>query len=309
VFSDDDPNGLTPYERRIIDSLPTTRQILDDLSSTRREEGRERGITPRSINYNDSQEDAQRRYRTATAHPFPSLRSDSRTREMELMARQRAERDRLTNERDSLRDTLYTQAALAHLANADEGDEGGLHPSSSGRPQVNIHRASSRLNAEGRSNLSRNNGNITDRPTTRSPGPMPPHARRVDGQVVTSTDEAWRTIEEALAINARAAENVRDTAATDPRSERRLRQLTQMRERLRSVREANPLDGFSISTLRDPYNRRPSRSTQSSNNGVRTAGLAMSEDGRTLYCGTEEGIFEFKMNLHERKCFPAITPR
>lgn len=317
VFSDDDPNGLTPYERQIIDSLPTTRQILDDLSAARRDEESERRITPRSIVYNDSQEESQRRYRTATVHPFPSLRSDSRAREDLMMAQaamqrahQRAERDRLTNERDSLRDTLYTQAALAHLANADEGGEGGLHPSSSGRPQVNIRRASSRLNPEGRSNLSRNNGNITDRPTTRSPGPIPPHARRVDAQVVTSTDEAWRTIEEALAINARAAENVRDTAATDPRSERRLRQLTQMRERLRSVREAAPLDSFSISTLRDPYNRRTSRSTHSSsNNGVRTAGLAMSEDGRTLYCGTEEGIFEFKMNLHERKCFPAITPR
>jgi len=35
----------------------------------------------------------------------------------------------------------------------------------------------------------------------------------------------------------------------------------------------------------------------------------MSQDGRTLYCGTEEGIFEFKMNLHVRKAFPAITPR
>jgi len=137
---------------------------------------------------------------------------------------------------------------------------------------------------------------------------MSPSSRRVDAQIVTSTDEAWRTIEEALAINARAAENIRDTTATDPRSERRVRQLTQMRERLRSVREANPLDGFSISTLSAPY-RRASRSTHNSINGVRTAGLAMSQDGRTLYCGTEEGIFEFKMNLHERKCFPAITPR
>lgn len=284
VFSDDDPNGLSPYERQIVDSLPTARQILDDLSTSRqREEGRERGITPRSINYNDSQS-GERRYRTATAHPFPSLRSDGRARE---------------------RDSFYIQAA--HLANGGEGEEGGLHPSSGGRPQANSRRMSSRLHADGRSNLSRNNGNITDRPTTRSPGPIPPHARGVDAQIVASTDEAWRTIEEALAINARAAETVRDTTATDPRSERRLRQLTQMRERLRTVRD-NPLDGFSMSTLSAPY-RRASRSTHNSNNGVRTAGLAMSQDGRTLYCGTEEGIFEFKMNLHARKCFPAITPR
>jgi WD40 repeat protein len=285
VFSDDDPNGLTPYERQIIDSLPTTRQIIDDLSTPgQREEGRDRGLTPRSVNYNDSRSD-ERRYRTATAHPFSSLRSDDGARE---------------------RDSFYIQAA--HLASNGEAEDSGLHTNSNTRPQVNIRRASSGVHAERRSSIARNNGNITDRPTTRSPGPIPPHARRIDAQIVSSTDEAWRTIEEALAINARAAENVRNATTTDPRNERRLRHLTQVRERLRSVREANPLDSYSISTLSAPY-RRASRNMHTSMNGVRTTGLAMSEDGRTLYCGTEEGIFEFKMNLHERKCFPAIMPR
>jgi hypothetical protein len=55
--------------------------------------------------------------------------------------------------------------------------------------------------------------------------------------------------------------------------------------------------------------RRVSRPSHDPSQGIRTAGLAMSQDGRKLYCGTEEGIFEFQMNLHARKEFPAISLR
>lgn len=157
---------------------------------------------------------------------------------------------------------------------------------------------------------------ITDSALTRSPNPVPAHARRVTNEIITSTDDAWRTIEEALVGQARAANRTstsNPTATTsnptapELRSElRRLRQLTQMRERLRNARASQP------STETYEVNlglRRPSRNMHNPNLGVRTAGLAMSQDGRTLYCGTEEGIFEFKMNLHVRKGFPAITPR
>ncbi|KAI1820766.1 hypothetical protein F4861DRAFT_521881 [Xylaria intraflava] len=40
-----------------------------------------------------------------------------------------------------------------------------------------------------------------------------------------------------------------------------------------------------------------------------TAGLSWSEDGRTLYVGAEDGIYEFRMNMLSRKLFPAITLR
>ncbi|KAK4917343.1 hypothetical protein LTR28_013304 [Elasticomyces elasticus] len=43
--------------------------------------------------------------------------------------------------------------------------------------------------------------------------------------------------------------------------------------------------------------------------GVRTAGLAISRDGRTLWCGTEEGIFEVELNLKGRFFWPAVEPR
>ncbi|KAK5633397.1 hypothetical protein RRF57_009111 [Xylaria bambusicola] len=40
-----------------------------------------------------------------------------------------------------------------------------------------------------------------------------------------------------------------------------------------------------------------------------TAGLSWSEDGRTLYIGAEDGIYEFHMNILSRKLFPAVMLR
>ncbi|KAI0423365.1 hypothetical protein F5X98DRAFT_324579 [Xylaria grammica] len=40
-----------------------------------------------------------------------------------------------------------------------------------------------------------------------------------------------------------------------------------------------------------------------------TAGLGWSEDGRTLYIGAEDGIYEFHMNIFSRKVFPEVTLR
>ncbi|KAI8629541.1 hypothetical protein F5Y19DRAFT_484887 [Xylariaceae sp. FL1651] len=40
-----------------------------------------------------------------------------------------------------------------------------------------------------------------------------------------------------------------------------------------------------------------------------TAGLTWSEDGRTLYIGAEDGIYEFQLNVLSRKLFPAVTLR
>ncbi|KAI2609434.1 uncharacterized protein GGS25DRAFT_513720 [Hypoxylon fragiforme] len=40
-----------------------------------------------------------------------------------------------------------------------------------------------------------------------------------------------------------------------------------------------------------------------------TAGLSWSEDGRILYIGAEDGVYEFRVNMHSRKVFPDITLR
>ncbi|KAF2847075.1 hypothetical protein T440DRAFT_457284 [Plenodomus tracheiphilus IPT5] len=132
---------------------------------------------------------------------------------------------------------------------------------------------------------------ITDSALTRSPNPVPAHARRATNDIISSTDAAWRTIEEAHAARVANGTATWNPSATELRS---LRQVTQMRERLRLVRAGQ------MQASSERYDAAM---------GVRTAGLAMSSDGRTLYCGTEEGIFEFKINLHARKAFPAVTPR
>ncbi|KAJ4339296.1 hypothetical protein N0V95_007819 [Ascochyta clinopodiicola] len=286
VESDNDPHGLSTEERRILETLRSSRHTL---------EARQPGVRPRSINY-------------TTAGHVEAARYDTR------------ERTRLGLRADIL---LRERAAAARDLPSDLLDEllaESLRPTnrSLGERTAPRRQASVVISInEGTINVPPHaQTNITDAATTRSPNAIVAHTR---SEVINSTDDAWRTIEAALASQARAANNTTRTSAsilatsnTNPtapelRSEmRRLRQLTQMRERLRNARASQPSTEtyeFSLGF------RRPSRSTHDSSQGVRTAGLAMSQDGRTLYCGTEEGIFEFKMNLHARKGFPAISPR
>jgi hypothetical protein len=267
VESDNDPHGLTAHERQVLEALRTTRQ---------REEAREQGVLPRSINYNTARH----------------VDSASRRQQIEIMAGFVTGSSRESSQLQQERTAPRRQASV--VVSIDPGT----------------------VNAP-----SRTPTNITDSAPTRSPTVIPAHARRVANEIIASSDDAWRTIEEALSIQARAANNSSRTATSNPaagtssststapelRSElRRLRQLTQMRERLRNARASQPSTEtyeFSLGL------RRPSRTMHDPSQGIRTAGLAMSQDGRTLYCGTEEGIFEFKLNLHARKGFPAIHPR
>ncbi|KAH7382446.1 WD40-repeat-containing domain protein [Phaeosphaeria sp. MPI-PUGE-AT-0046c] len=269
VESDNDPHGLTAHERQVIETLRTSRQ---------REEGQHQGITPRSINYNSARN-----------------RSSASRDPVEFIAAFEAEHTRRLTRSSQERTAPRRQASV--VVSIDPGT-------------VNVPTDSHNV--------------ITDSTPTQSPNVIPAHARRVANELMTSTDDAWRTIEEALTIQARNADamyrvatvntanasaNANSTStSTSPelRSElRRLRQLTQMRERLRNARASQPTTEtyeFSLGL------RRPSRLLHDPSQGVRTAGLAMSQDGRTLYCGTEEGIFEFKLNLHVRKGFPAVHP-
>ncbi|KAF1945060.1 hypothetical protein EJ02DRAFT_451896 [Clathrospora elynae] len=268
VESDNDPHGLTAHERQVLETLRTTRQ---------REEAREQGIAPRSINYTTSG------HGDTVTEPTRREVADAMSQFMSEGFVQRHS-NRWHNHEPT---TPRRQASVIVSIDA---------ATVNAPPHTHTH--------------------ITDSAITQSPNPMPTHARRVTSEMVTSTEDAWRTIEEALAGQARAANrsatsnptaSVSNPTAPEHRSElRRLRQLTQMRERLRTARASQPTTEayeFSLDL------RRPSRSGHDPSMGVRTAGLAMSQDGRTLYCGTEEGIFEFKMNLHVRKACPAMTPR
>ncbi|KAF2789031.1 hypothetical protein K505DRAFT_410559 [Melanomma pulvis-pyrius CBS 109.77] len=280
VESDNDPHGLTARERQVLETLRTTRH---------REEVRQQGTAPRSINYRATDTPPVRRH-AIPADLLPSLRGDGAAR-----------RDGTEDLGELLFNYRPHGATLAQVQARTAARR----------------RASVVLSSDTGSSVA-GSGNITDAATTRSPNPIPAHARRVDPQIVAANDDAWRTIEEALARNARVADDVRSSStsnAAELQTElRRITQLTQMQTRLRTARESQALGTFDpplISNLTAGFRRASHAHAHHHDpaDGVRTAGLAMSPDGRTLYCGTEEGIFEFRINLHGRKGFPAIVPR
>ncbi|RYN70043.1 hypothetical protein AA0118_g485 [Alternaria tenuissima] len=271
VESDNDPLGLTARERQVLSALRTSHRQREEI-----QEARGQGITPRSINYTTSEQ--------LNTVPEPTAREVA-----DAMARFMAERTGQAHSRNWLQERTTPHRRTSVIVSINEGT----------------------VNAP--ATLT----NITDTALTRSPNTVPAHARRVSNEIVASTDEAWRTVEEALSAEqqrattrgttAHAAATDSNPTAPELHSElRRIRQLTQARERLRITRAGQPiLESYEFSLGL----RGSSRTTHDSRLGVRTAGLAMSQDGRTLYCATEEGIFEFKMNLHIRKSFPAVNPR
>ena len=86
---------------------------------------------------------------------------------------------------------------------------------------------------------------------------------------------------------------------------RRIQQLARARARVRSMQATHTLRAYEAA-----WRRRPGvRLHDDSSWGVQTAGLAMSSDGRALYVGCEEGIFELGINIHERKFWPSVKVR
>lgn len=281
VESDNDPHGLNSEERRILESLRSSRHAIEAQQPG--------GIRPRSINY------------TSPGH-VEAARYDARER-----TRLASRADILLRERAAASRDMPSDLLDDLLAESLRPTDRALGERTAPRRQASIVVSINEgiVNAPPHTQT-----NITDTPTTRSPSALNSHARN---EIIASTDNAWRTIQAALAANrARTGPFVAPnsgTNATAPelRSElRRLRHLTQVRERLRYERASQ------MTSEAYQFNlglRRVSRPSHDPSQGIRTAGLAMSQDGRKLYCGTEEGIFEFQMNLHARKEFPAISLR
>ncbi|KAF2999765.1 hypothetical protein E8E13_005246 [Curvularia kusanoi] len=194
VESDNDPHGLNSEERRILESLRSSRHALESQQPG--------GIRPRSINYTTASHVEAARERAAASRDMPSDLLD------DLLAESLRPTDRTSGERAAPR----RQASI--IVSINEGT----------------------VNAPPHTQA-----NITDTPTTRSPSALNSHARN---EIITSTDNAWRTIQAALAANNRtrtgpwvAATSGNTSTVPELRSElRRLRHLTQVRERLRYER-------------------------------------------------------------------------
>jgi hypothetical protein len=84
------------------------------------------------------------------------------------------------------------------------------------------------------------------------------------------------------------------------------RRLIQARNRALNLQESRRLNERELSLLGSVSNRwRDGEPAE----GVRTAGLIISPDGKTLWAGCERGIFEYTINLMERRTFPAFEMR
>ncbi|KAI9846840.1 MAG: hypothetical protein M1838_001115 [Thelocarpon superellum] len=116
--------------------------------------------------------------------------------------------------------------------------------------------------------------------------------------------DPWQTIEAAMRsgpLNRWTREREEGMEASFQRRQEIYTRLEQRRrERLRGLyAEVEGMGGYGTSALISPDGEA----------GLGTAGCAVSGDGRKLYIGVEDGILEFHVNIHGRKCFPANAPR
>ncbi|KAH8880629.1 hypothetical protein GQ53DRAFT_532090 [Thozetella sp. PMI_491] len=136
--------------------------------------------------------------------------------------------------------------------------------------------------------------------TERSPSRRTPISRLLAGYATpphASSGGAWPDLDTLYNLSAENSSttlrNLRDSAIVD--AESRLR-----RERMnRLVRD------FSLA---HPSSRHPSMLRERSDPHD-TAGLSWSEDGRILFVGAVNGIYEFKVNMIRRRTYPSITCR
>ncbi|KAF2148685.1 hypothetical protein K461DRAFT_297193 [Myriangium duriaei CBS 260.36] len=330
---ENDPNGLTADEQRILESLRTTRQ---------REEARSSGATPTSINYtNATLFDHTRGERSAS--------NEGSTQESQRGSTTTGTgTDIQPRQRQLLRDLSRSASRYITSTDSDRATNEYMLPP--------IRTTRSRL--QGQAESESQPSVVRARNSDSSSATIPPYAlRAASSQQATSRrdsdDGPWRIISDAMNL-ARGplfdnATSERDRAAAERERERdpitsdHVRALNAQRERLRTLQRNLEAQrwGFSSSEnvgtganatqplitrypgrgssgievgldlLRRRDGRRPGGLTGSAGTeiGVRTAGLAISRDGRTVWAATEEGVFEIGLNLKSRLRMPAVDLR
>ena len=160
-----------------------------------------------------------------------------------------------------------------------------------------------------------------------SPAPLRPTEAELQGELaferararnLARQRERWRS----LAAESSAHSNTTPSAAASTNTDRtseRLRVAERERERDRETAEfftrwsQDGRSGAEILLRRsqqNPHTLLPTRGGYSGREiGVRTAGLAMSPDGRTLWVACEEGIFEIGVKVKGRLFWGSVEPR
>ncbi|KAI4761052.1 hypothetical protein E4T52_06792 [Aureobasidium sp. EXF-3400] len=320
--TEDDPRGLTAHEQQILEALRTTRQ---------REEARTQGSTPRSINYTSaglfSAHTSNRTSATArsseTSRPFsdvlvnhndpyaafPELSRTSQRDTTETRDRERATGDNTLPPLHSIQEYLLLRDREREASSTFTSDRGTIRRVGAGGVPI----------------------------WTSTAATIPPHATRATTTTTTrdetEEDNPWRTISNAMSL-ARGPlfESPRSIDASTRQSREReamvrteqLRRMASQRERLRGLRREfeNGTDAAqslydTLTSLRGVTSARPTafhdgyemlmrRTGREATIGVRTAGLAISHDGRKLWAACEEGIFEIDLQVKLRMMFPAV---
>lgn len=306
----DDPRGLTAREQQILDGLRTTRQ---------REEARAEGTLPRSVNYTSPALFSSRNRPSSEAPPTDN----------------RPFSDVLVNHNEPY--AAFPELSRTSQRNQSSTRESDRLGSDNTLPPLHSIQEYLRL---------RDRQRETSSPSNERRRSIPPHATRVtipsNSTPEPEEDNPWRTISNAMSL-ARGPlfESPRSTEPTTTSSRtarvqeavnrtEQLRRIAAQRDRLRSIRR--DIDGGTIDAAQNLYESltalrgftRPGatnsfndyaevlltrRTAREVNIGVRTAGLAMSHDGRTLFAACEEGIFEIGINVKSRMAFPAIEMR
>jgi WD40 repeat protein len=303
--SESDPRGLTAHEQQILEALRTTRQ---------REEARAQGGAPRSINYTSAGLFTNSRSGTAATRSSDSPRdvsvnnhNDPYAAFPELSRTSRATGDNTLPPLHSIQEYLLLRDREREAALTSTSDRGAA--------------------------IRRSDAGV---PILTSAAPIvPPHATRATmTNTETDEDNPWRTISNAMNL-ARGPlfESPRSMQASTRQSREReaavrseqLRQFAQQRDRLRGIRREfeNGTDAArslydTLTSLRGYTSTRPTAfhegyemllrrsGREGATVGVRTAGLAISQDGRKLWAACEEGIFEIDLQVKLRMMFPAV---
>ncbi|KAK3719262.1 hypothetical protein LTR37_004481 [Vermiconidia calcicola] len=311
---DDDPRGLTAREQQVLESLRMTRQREEARASA--------GGVPRTVNYTSG--DMFRDIPTAggsnrsTAATTPNTGDGSSTRPISEI---------LSSVQDSLPELSRTNApSPGPRPSSSHGPGAQLPPlsilqDSSGRGSSGASQWATTTNSLVRlsdgSRLPRRRASVVlTPPATNSPSTASNYR-----QPTATADEAeenpWRTIEEHMSLTrgplfespARLHQQQQQQAARDRPAESELQaELTTERQRARSLaRQRERLRNLQGTVSQG--NQILIRRAQGREVGVRTAGLAMSADGRTLWAACEEGIFEVRVGLKGRMFWPAVEPR
>nr|POF06843.1 uncharacterized protein c4g3.03 [Quercus suber] len=319
---EDDPQGLTAREQQILESLRTTRQ---------REEARAQGQQPRSVNYTTPDMFVNHN------RSSPAANEDSGTTST------RSSNDALAATIDALPELsrIHAQQARPSSAHGDSDDTampsllpfhatqvGGARSNDNSISRLPRRRASVILSPPAPSTGAGSSASATTRRPTQSTTAA---ATTTDIQDADD-DNPWRTIEDHMTLTRgplferldRAEptsplpapqRSTEDGIQVELAAERqRARLLARQRERWRNgglASTTTAADRRLPTNFQDGYEALLRRAQMRGYSGTeaRTAGLAMSADGRTLWAACEEGIFRFAINVKSRLFWPSVEMR